>query len=488
VNTVGGASGSATPCGQLLSLTGSTDTATAALHMAQSPTNQMSGLYALITGTPPFQPYFSSLPSDLSVTVGNPLPYDAYSSPTVAAALDSNGHIWFYLGGYTYTPPPIPTLGATGTSTDVQGTIVVYDSNFNQLFTVPAGTGGLYYPATLAADASGHVFAVNANNTISEFSSTGAAISPSTGWSTGVTPSFSPSGTGNAYQRNSNQVGPVRVDALGNMWGKVPFGSGSCYFELNSIGTVITPASGTFCSTLEFLSDIVPDGSGNAWGYGSSAIAEVNSSGALTNTAPSTPGCMDPNGPTNLDTNTIVYDHVHNQLWGYSNTGAGAVTDGGSTVFCDQGPATLPVIVPYTNSTGVGNPYSAGALIIQNGALDGAGNFWFLTNGVAATGTETNTNGAFTGTATYNTYLSEINSSGTLKTSYNASSQVFGLTESGVGLIGTGTTVNNASVYTQGISATVLGVDSSGNIWALDENSFRVIKISGLATANAVNY
>jgi hypothetical protein len=491
VNTTGGASGSATPCGQLLSLTGATDTATAALHIAQSPTSQMSGLYALITGTPPFQPYYSSLPNDLSVTVGSPLPFDEYSLPNVDVALDSNSHIWVYYGGYTYTPPPVPPLGATGTSTDVQGMIVVYDINFNQLFTVPAGTGGLYYPDTLAADASGHVFAVNANNTISEFSSTGGAISPSTGWPTGITPSFSPTGTGNAYQRNTNQVGPVRVDALGNMWGKVPFGSSGCYFELNSSGTAITPSpsnTAAFCAATGGISSLVPDGSGNAWAYGFSAIVEVNSTGGVANTAPATTGCMDPSGTTNVQTNAILYDHAHNQLWGYSDTGAGAITDGGSNLFCDEGATTLPVIAPYTNSTGVGNPYSTGALLIQNGVLDGAGNFWFLTNGVAATGTETNTTGTFTGTATYNTYLSEINSSGALVTSYNASSQVFGLTEPGMGLSGTGTSVNNASVYTQGTSATILGIDSSGDILVLDNQSFRVIKISGLATANTMNY
>jgi hypothetical protein len=494
VNTVGGASGSATPCGQLLSLTGATDTATAALEMAKSPTSQMSGmsgLYALISGTPPFQPYFSSLPSDLSVTVGNPLPYDVYSASTTAETLDSNGHIWIYFGGYTYTPPPVPPLSSTGTSTDVQGMIVVYDSNFNQQFTVPAGTGGLYYPVSLAADASGHVFAVNANNTISEFSSTGGAMSPSIGWPTGVTASFSPTGMGNAYQRNSNQVGPVRVDALGNMWGKVPFGSSGCYFELNSSGTVITPSlsnTAAFCAATGGISSLVPDGSGNAWAFGFSAIVEVNSTGGLANTAPTTSGCMDPSDSTSLQTSAILYDHAHNQLWGYSDTGAGAITDGGTNLFCDQGATTLPVIAPYTNSTGVGNPYSTGALLIQDGVLDGAGNFWFLTNGVAATGTENNANGAFTGTATYNTYLSEINASGTLVTSYNAGSQVFGSTETGVGLSGTGTSVNNASVYTQGASASILGIDSSGNILVLDEESFRLIKIPGLATANTVNY
>jgi hypothetical protein len=51
--------------------------------------------------------------------------------------------------------------------------------------------------------------------------------------------------------------------------------------------------------------------------------------------------------------------------------------------------------------------------------------------------------------------------------------------------------VAGQGVYTAGQVGTeigVLGIDSSGDIWVLDEESFRVIKISGLATANTVNY
>jgi hypothetical protein len=504
VNTAGGTSGDGSACGNLLLWTGGSDTATAALAMSQAPTHNASSLYGLITAGAPFQPYFSALPSDLAVTVGYPTPYDLYSSTQVTGTLDSNGHIWLYFGGYSYDP-------VANTSTDNEGSLIVYDSNFNQLFTVAAGTGGLYYPHAFSADTSGNVYAINANNTITELNSTGGAVSPSTvgmtvgGWSTGVTPSFTGTGSGNGYQTNGNQAGPPRVDKNGTIWGIVPsFSSSHCFYEVSvaagnpPTATVITPASTTtFCNALTDITDIQPDGAGNAWALGFSAIAEVNgTTGAVVNTAATTQGCMYPESlvTTNTiyqETSNILYDNVHNQLWGYSGVGAGAITDGGSGVFCNDGATTMPVIVPYSNSTGVGNPYSAGYLTIGAGALDGAGNFWFVTTGTAATGTETGTGGAFNGTATFSAYLSEVKSNGSLGTSYNMGSGVYGDQPSGMGANGSAT-VNGQGVYTAGQVNVglvgVLGIDSSGNIWVLDDVSLRVIKISGLATANTMNY
>ena len=54
----------------------------------------------------------------------------------------------------------------------------------------------------------------------------------------------------------------------------------------------------------------------------------------------------------------------------------------------------------------------------------------------------------------------------------------------------------NASTNVTGETAIVgegggiglLGVDNGGNIWAIDDYTRRLVKISGLATANTVNY
>jgi hypothetical protein len=487
VNSPGGSSGDGSVCGNLMLWAGSgaTDTVTAAIRIAEAPTVNAANLFGLIVGTPPFQPYFTSAPTDLTVTVGYPIPANIQTG-----AFDSTGQIWIYTAGYTYNTQ-------TEISTDLQGVLTVYDNNFNPVHTISPPTGGLYYPVSMAADASGHVFVVNANNTISEFASNGTAISPSGGWSTGVTATFTGSGSGNGYVDNSTQVDPIRVDALGNIWGITPYGSSNCYVELNSAGTVITPV-GTFCASND-LTEVAPDGTGKAWGNGSQAIAQVNASGALSATATNSSGCIYPStvaalaNPTlspYLETGSIEYDRVQNQLWGYSELGAGAVTDSGAAVFCDTGAATIPVIPEYGPSAlaAPGSGYSGGGLLISSGVLDGAGNFWYTTSGVNAHGIVGTTPGTFSGTASLQSYLNGIGPSGALLTTYNTGSNMYGVQPSGVGANATAVAGNAYVSAEAAVGTALLGVDSSGNIWVEDILSNRLIKVPGLATANSVNY
>ena len=486
VNTSGGTSGDGSPCGKLLSLSGGTDTVTAALHMVQSPGNNTAQLYALIVATPPFQPYFTSVPSDFSSVVGYSVPADIQTG-----TLDSNGNIWLSTGGYNYN-----TL--TNQSTDTQGSIFAYSNSFSEEFSLTSPFAGFYYPTSMSPDASGNVYTINANNTVSEFNAGPAAISPSTGWSTGFTSAFTGTGTGNGYVYDLTEAGPISVDALGNIWVVAPSTSLSgCYAELNKSGTNITPASITaFCNSIgDELSSFVTDGSGNAWALGYKAIAEVNSSGTLAATASTSQSCFEPEsnvalGGLDFDVETVglQYDHVHNQLWGFSETGAGAVTNSGTAVFCDPASATMPFIANYAStSTTPGDPYSAGSLLITSAVLDGAGNLWFITNGVAATGTVGTVAGTFNGTVTYSTWLGELSPSGALLTPFNAGTSTYGLQPAGLGANVTATSTGG-SISNESVSVSLLGVDRSGNIWALDSQTNRLLKISGLATANTVNY
>lgn len=486
VNTGGGTSGDGSACGNLLAWTGTTtDTVAAALAMVESPGNNAASLYGLITATSPFQPYFTSVPSDFTASTGF-----AYPANIKTAALDSNGHIWVYTGGYTYNT-------VTNTSTDVEGVITVYDNNFNYLFTISPPNGGLYYPTSMAADTSGDVFVTNANNTISEFNSSGTPLSPSGGWSTGITASFTGTQTGVVgYATNSQQAGPATVDSLGNIWGKAPFGASPCYFEMNHLGTVITPSGAAtgYCATMLGLSDFgKTDGSGNAWGTGLTAIGEVNSTGGLAASAPTSAGCFYPSfdaTSTTADevTESTLYDHVHNHLWGVSYTGAGTITDTGSANFCNQGSTAMPVIPIYTNSnTTQGQPYSAGSLIIINAVLDGAGNLWFTTGGVALSGTVGSSSTQFTGTATFSSWLGEISPTGTVLSPFNPAMGIYGYQPAGFGVNATAA-VNNAAVTGADATVALLGVDVSGNIWALDIVTNKILKISGKAIANTSNY
>ena len=480
VNTAGGTSGDGSACGKLLQNTGATDTATAALKMTQTPTNNASALYALVSATAPFQPYFAGVPSNFASTVGYPFPANVR-----AGTLDSNGRLWLYTGGWTYDT-------VNNKSTDAQGVITVYDNNFNQLFTVSPGTGGLYYPDSLAPDSSGHVFAVNANNTISEFNSSGGAISPSGGWPTGVTTVFTGTGTGNNYQDGSMQAGAIAVDAAGNIWGEIQNPTGNCYFEMNSSGTVITPATETACTTLgpPIVGGGAPDGSGNAWAAGGSSIVKVNSAGNVAATAPSSPGCFATTSTSGYaTTNSLAYDRVNGQVWGYSNTGAGVMTDGGVLSFCDSTPSTIPTITPPAFSLLTpGNPVSLNGLLINSAALDGAGNLWFISSGSFASGTAT-TDTAYKGTINFSTWLGEISPSGAVLSPFNPGANTYGYQPTGLGMNASANVTGQFATFGDNSGVALLGIDNAGNIWAVDAvYTRRVFKIPGLATANAVNY
>ena len=478
-------------CSSLYSNTGGTsNTIAATLAIVNAPGNNTAALYNLIPANPPFQPYFTSVPSDLTATVGYTLP-----AFTQGGTLDSNGRIWLYFGGYNYDT-------ASDTSTDSAGYIVVYDSSFNQIFTVNPGTGGLYYPVAFAPDASGHVFAINSNNTVSEFGSNGAAISPSAGWPSGAPSTFSPSGPGNGYINNVSQVYAIGVDALGNIWGSSyydPSGTNSnCYFELNSSGVNITP-TGNFCSSTGAygFDTFALDGSGSAWAGDSTSISKVDASGNLAFNAPISQGCFYPNsslpeGSTIADTEgttqTLLYDHVNNHLWGISLTGAGTITDNNAAVFCDSGSTVLPV-KPSTSSASTvpGDPFSASSLLIANAALDGAGNLWFASNGITQTGVVGDYDNTFTGNATYASYLGEITAAGTLGTPYNTTTNTYGLQPVGFGTnVTAAATDGNSTPISESVA--ILGIDVAGNIWAVDSQSYKLLKITGMATPNTKNY
>jgi hypothetical protein len=486
VNTTGGASGDGSACGKLLQNTGSTDTATAALKMTQTPSNNAAALYALVTATAPFQPYFAGVPSDFATTVGFPLPANVR-----AGTLDSSGRLWLYTGGWTYDT-------VTKISTDVQGVITVYDNNFNQLFTVSPGTGGLFYPDSLAPDASGHVFAVNANNTISEFNSSGGAISPSTGWSTGVTTVFTGTATetgpasGGGYVLGSMQAGPIKIDAAGNIWGEIQNPVGNCYFEMNPSGTPITPATEAACTALgpPIVGGGAPDGSGNAWAAGSLSIVKANSAGNVAATAPSSAGCFATTSTSGYaTTSSLAYDRVSGKVWGYSETGAGVMTDAGTLSFCDATPSTIPAITPPAFSILTpGNPVSLNGLIINSAALDGAGNLWFTSGGSFATGTAV-TITTFNGTVNFSSWLGEISPSGVVLSPFNTSTNTYGYQPTGLGMNVSANVTGQIAAFGGNPTTSLLGIDNGGNIWAVDGTfTRRVLKIPGLATANAVNY
>jgi cardiolipin synthase len=75
INSSGGAAGTLTPCGQLFTLAtisghaAPTDTVGAILNILKQPTTNVSQIYGLLSGTPPFQPTLSSTPSSWALPI-----------------------------------------------------------------------------------------------------------------------------------------------------------------------------------------------------------------------------------------------------------------------------------------------------------------------------------------------------------------------------------------------------------------------------------
>lgn len=111
--------------------------------------------------------------------------------------------------------------------------------------------GGLNSPYGIAIDGAGHVWAANRGGagSVSEFSSTGTAISGTGGFSGG--------GLDNPYG--------IAIDGAGNVWAANNGGDSDSISEIGSNGTAISGANGFVNVGMFSPYGIAVDGSGNVW-------------------------------------------------------------------------------------------------------------------------------------------------------------------------------------------------------------------------------
>lgn len=256
---------------------------------------------------------------------------------------------------------------------------VTYDFTVGISFT----GGGLGDPIAIGVDGSGNAWVANRYSTVSKFSSTGVALSPSTGFTGGglnVPIAIAIDGSGNAWIVDDNggiqavskfsssgaalspstgytggglsEAFSIAIDSSGNAW--VTNYGGNSLSKFSSTGVALSPSTGYTGGGLSQPRSIAFDGSGNAWiantvGYN---VSEFSSSGAPI--SPSTGyigGGLDEPWSIAIDSsgNAWVAD------WG------GAVSK-----FSNAGAA----LSPSTGYTG-GGLHEPGSI-----AIDGSGNAW----------------------------------------------------------------------------------------------------------------
>ena len=247
-----------TACDILFTCTGTPVNGTtlqAAHAMATSPASNVSNIFAVqgLRPNPPFKPYDDTAPSAWVLALG--FTGGGLNGPS-GIAVDAAGNVW------------VANNNGSGVSEfNSSGTAISPDTGFTG--------GGLYAPLGIAVDAAGNVWATNTVNSISELNSSGSAISPSTGF------------TGGGL--NGGVAGPngIAVDAAGNVWVANSYCEESCaaqgsdVSEFNSSGTAISPDTGFTGGGLDIPYGIAVDAAGNVWvtNYGNSGISEFNSSG-----------------------------------------------------------------------------------------------------------------------------------------------------------------------------------------------------------------
>jgi sugar lactone lactonase YvrE len=260
-------SGRTTPCSTLLSTatntgtsTGAqpTDTASAAINIAHYPASNITVLYGLQTTQSPFQPVLGSQPHDLTLELT--FSGGGFEQPS-SLAIDSAGNVWFangYFGPGGNSLTELSPLGAAiSPSTGFTG-------------------GGLFGPTSIAIDPTGNIWTGNGElngnygaNYISKFSSSGTALSPSTGYYIG----------GSLYDPTQPQS--IAIDPNGNVW-TANLGNGTVS---KFSGTAL---SATFSSVSQYPNAIAVDGTGKVWeggytleGIDTSAMTVISTSGGV---------------------------------------------------------------------------------------------------------------------------------------------------------------------------------------------------------------
>jgi hypothetical protein len=339
-----------------------TDTAAAAINIAQHPAANITNLLSLANNASPFQ---SILTSANDFTLGISYKGGGLNIPW-GIAIDGSGNAWVaneggssvielsstgaflsgtsgYTGGGLNRPRGIAIDGSGNVWVTNQTGPVTKLSSTGELL---SGTGGyngtgLILPYAIAIDSSGHAWVTNQAGPVIELSSTGAFLSGTSGYTGGGIKS--PWG--------------IAIDGSGHAW--VANQGSSSVTELSSTGGLLSGTSGYTGGGLSQPSAIAIDGSDHAWvaNEGGSSVTELSSTGALLS------GTGGYTGGGLSQPSAIAIDGS-GHAW-VANAGGSSVTELSSTG------AFL---------SGAGGYAGGGLSSAQGIAIDGSGNVWVATS------------------------------------------------------------------------------------------------------------
>jgi hypothetical protein len=226
----GGTAGDGSSCGTLLTATnmGSgypqgilpADSLQAAFNQAQHPNSNSTGLYSLATSGSPFQPVLSSNPSNWSVLLNYSSGGGLTSTSTLGSfALDGSGNLWM-----------ADSANNRAIEWNSTGASISPSSGF-------AVGGGL-----LAIDVSGNVW-VSGNGVLTELTTLGDTVQ------------------GSPYLGVSGGGSDLTFDPNGNLW----IAEGGGLYEFSSIGKELSPSTGFTNTGITDITSLGFDNKNNLW-------------------------------------------------------------------------------------------------------------------------------------------------------------------------------------------------------------------------------
>ena len=335
--------------------------------------------------------------------------------------------------------------------------------------------GGLNYPAAIAVDAQGNVWAANVCgsdspcSSVSEFSSTGEPLSPAGGFTDGT------------FWESYG----LAIDIHGNVWvtneqtASGNSGRGKVVL-LDSTGKVISPDGGYFGGGLDFPFAVATDSSGNVWTANlgdSSATKLANNGSVISGSAGFGAGSLA--GPVAVAIGTRGNVWFANQS---ANSGSvTSISNAGTIVknFASGGDETSGVAADEITSTNIiGHIWTAnfGSSTVSELELDSSGSAMVVSRGYSGGGLN-HPNGI------------AVDGAGNLwVTNYDSATQTSGATISelkGAKDASPGAALSPATGF--GADAGLLkpygiAIDASGNVWVSSFGSSKVTQFLGAAT------